>query len=150
MAEEQALTEVFRRNIQRLLEEKEKKQRELADSLELSEASVSNWLKGNRTPRLDRVEAIADFFHVEPLELFGVRSAASTSSALPTSPDQRSVRDDLSSMLEGARSRQGDAAEDFRVSVRHAIRAAEDMRYEQYDPDAAKKGEGEDAQMGVS
>ncbi|MCI9598555.1 MAG: helix-turn-helix transcriptional regulator [Firmicutes bacterium] len=61
---EQELNQVIANNISFLLQTKGKSQSELADYMNVSQATVSNWCKGIKTPRMDKIDKIAVFFNV--------------------------------------------------------------------------------------
>ncbi|MBO0961964.1 helix-turn-helix domain-containing protein [Neobacillus sp. MM2021_6] len=65
--------EVFSKNLQRLLNTKGIDQKDLADHLKVSETSVSYWTQGKKYPRIDKIQMMADFFHVEKTELIEER-----------------------------------------------------------------------------
>lgn len=46
-------------------------QKKLADDLGVAQASVNYWEKGQRTPSIDAVQAIAEYFHVTVNDLLG-------------------------------------------------------------------------------
>jgi transcriptional regulator with XRE-family HTH domain len=61
--------EIFRQNLNKLFEQNDVTQKALADYVGVSTASVSDWRKGKILPRLDRIDAICRFFHVERSDL---------------------------------------------------------------------------------
>lgn len=46
-------------------------QKKLADDLGVAQASVNYWEKGQRTPSIDAVQSIANYFHVTVNDLLG-------------------------------------------------------------------------------
>lgn len=56
--------EVFAENLQNLLEERKIDQSMLAKNIGVSNASVSYWLNGEKYPRIDKIQKIADFFDI--------------------------------------------------------------------------------------
>ena len=64
-------TEIILINIFRLLKEKDRKQKELADFLGLNESAVANWKSGTTKSYKKYVHEIADFFDVPVNELLG-------------------------------------------------------------------------------
>lgn len=62
----------FSKNLQQLLKEKKKTQKELADFLNISPASVNKYIKGITYPRFDKINQIATFFEVNEADLIGV------------------------------------------------------------------------------
>ena len=62
---EQELNHIIANNIAFLLQTSGKSQLELADHMNVSQATVSNWCKGIKTPRMDKIDKIAAFFNVK-------------------------------------------------------------------------------------
>lgn len=61
---EQELNDIIASNICRLLESQGKAQNELADYMNVTQAAVSNWCKGKKTPRMSKIDKICEFFGV--------------------------------------------------------------------------------------
>jgi repressor LexA len=61
--------EVFSKNLRKLIDKKGIDQRVLADYLETSEMSVSNWVNGNKYPRMGNIQKLADYFGVKKSDL---------------------------------------------------------------------------------
>jgi repressor LexA len=56
--------EVLAENLQNLLESRGIDQRALAEHIGVSDSAVSQWLSGDKYPRIDKIQKIADFFNV--------------------------------------------------------------------------------------
>lgn len=65
-----------------LLTEQKKMQKELADFLDVQPNVVSNFFTGDRTPNLDQIIKISEFFHTTPNYLLGVTDSQSTDNNL--------------------------------------------------------------------
>lgn len=61
-----------------LLTEQGRKQKELADFLNVKPNVVSNYFTGERTPNIDQIVKIAEFFHTTPNYILGVTASQST------------------------------------------------------------------------
>ena len=62
----ETISERFRINFNRLLNERpDVKQVDIARYVGVSSATVSEWRKGRKTPRLDKVKKIAEYFNVD-------------------------------------------------------------------------------------
>ena len=59
-----AAKEVFARNLSNLLQSTDKTQAELATYVNVAPPTITDWKKGRKMPRMDRIEKIAKFFHV--------------------------------------------------------------------------------------
>lgn len=60
---------IFSRNLQRLLKKNGMTQRELAEALDFSESAVGKWILCRNDPTLANVQKIADFFNVSMNDL---------------------------------------------------------------------------------
>lgn len=56
--------EVFARNLRRYAERSDKSQKEIAEVVHVSTATVSDWFNGKKFPRIDKIEALADYFGI--------------------------------------------------------------------------------------
>lgn len=65
---------IFSKNLRGLLEEKDKTQKELAEYVGVSAASVNFWFSGKNIPKIDKIEKIASFFHVPVQALLSDKS----------------------------------------------------------------------------
>lgn len=59
-----ALPEIFRINLKRLLNMKGATQKELADYMHVSPVTVNDWLKGRKMPRMNKLDMLCAFFGV--------------------------------------------------------------------------------------
>ena len=62
---EQELNQIIANNISSLLQVQGKSQSDLADYMDVSQATVSNWCKGIKIPRMNKIDMIAVFFKVK-------------------------------------------------------------------------------------
>lgn len=72
--EENALNKIFIDKISKLLEENNFTQRELAQKINVTEVTISRYLSGERRPRIEIVNKIADVFNVSIDYLFGKKN----------------------------------------------------------------------------
>lgn len=68
MAEQESFIKI----LSTLLEEKNITQRELADKINVTEVTISRYLSGERSPRIEIVNKIAEYFNVSIDYLLGV------------------------------------------------------------------------------
>lgn len=66
---EQELNEIIAQNITDLLESRGKTQFDLAEYMEVSQATISNWCNGIKMPRMDKIDRICEFFGVKRSQL---------------------------------------------------------------------------------
>ena len=60
---------IFARNLNRFLKINEKNQADIAMLLNVSPAAVSTWCTGIKLPRMDKVQALADYFGINKSDL---------------------------------------------------------------------------------
>ncbi len=61
--------EILSKNLQQLILSKGIDQKRLSEEIGVSEMSVSNWAKGVKYPRIDKIQAMADYFGVKKSDL---------------------------------------------------------------------------------
>lgn len=86
---------IFARNLNRFLEINGKNQADIATLLNVSQAAVSNWCKGIKMPRMDKVQALADYFGVNKSDLLDEKDSNGLSSS-----DRRDIAKSLDEMME--------------------------------------------------
>ena len=86
---------IFARNLNRFLEINGKNQADIATLLNVSQAAVSNWCKGINMPRMDKVQALADYFGVNKSDLLEEKDSNGLSSS-----DRRDIAKSLDEMME--------------------------------------------------
>lgn len=66
---EKELNSIIARNISRQLEQKNKTQLELAEYIGVSQTTVSNWCRGEKMPRMKKLDMICDYFGISRSDL---------------------------------------------------------------------------------
>ena len=69
---EKNLNEYIANRIRYYLQQQNKSQQELAEYMEVSQATVSNWCNGIKIPRMNKIDKIVDFFGVRRSDLMGL------------------------------------------------------------------------------
>lgn len=64
MEEKENLKQIMAKNIKKYLDRMGKNQTDLARDLNIPETTVSNWMKGNTYPRIDKIQLMADYFGI--------------------------------------------------------------------------------------
>lgn len=70
--------EVFSKNLEYFIEKRGIDQKILSDHLGISEMSVSNWVNGNKYPRMGNVQKIADYFGIKKSDLIEDKTERTT------------------------------------------------------------------------
>lgn len=66
---EQEINEIIAQNLTKFLNRSGKTQIDLADYMDVSQATVSNWCKGLKLPRMDKIDKICSFFNISRSDL---------------------------------------------------------------------------------
>ena len=61
---EAEINKIISDNLNRLMEIRGTTQSELAEYMGVSQATISNWCKGVKMPRMDKIDKLCDFFHI--------------------------------------------------------------------------------------
>lgn len=61
--------ETFSKNLRRIMGEKNITQSNISEALHVTTSITSDWYNGRKMPRIDRLNAIADYLKVDPLDL---------------------------------------------------------------------------------
>lgn len=56
--------EVFAKNLLRYMEQFDKNQKEIAEIANVSAPTVNDWVKAKKYPRIDKIELLANYFHI--------------------------------------------------------------------------------------
>ncbi|MDD6194393.1 MAG: helix-turn-helix transcriptional regulator [Lachnospiraceae bacterium] len=92
---EEYYQKIFSENLKYFMEINNKSQVDIINDLGFDKSAVSTWCNGTRLPRMDKVDALAKYFHIKRSELIEemVPDNSSTSSISPKlSLDQEEVR----------------------------------------------------------
>lgn len=60
---------IFSKNLRYYMNKSGKKQSDLINDLSLSSSTISNWCTGEKLPRMDKVQLLADYFHINKSDL---------------------------------------------------------------------------------
>lgn len=66
---------IFSKNLNHLLDENQKTQKEVASAIGVSPQTFNTWCQGIALPRMGKVQLLADYFHVEKSDLIDDKSA---------------------------------------------------------------------------
>ena len=144
MAEEE-YKKVFSKNLKYYMELNGKNQRDLMNDLHLSSSTVSNWCTGLKLPRMDKVQKLADYFHINKSDLIEEKSQELNAR------DERDIKKDLDSLREKLENKEyGPAAYDgqdipdedvdlFLGQVELMLRRLKVKNKEKYNPNKNKK-----------
>lgn len=61
--------DVFATNLKRLMQVKGKTRNDISNALGISYFTITDWVKGKKYPRMDKVELLANYFDIQKSEL---------------------------------------------------------------------------------
>ncbi len=103
--------EIFTRNLNRLLSERNLMQLEVAKSIGVSAQTFNTWCRGVALPRMDKIQRLADYFRINKSELIDEHYASN---------EDTSITDEEQALLELFRSLNA-------IGKRKAIESLEDL-----------------------
>lgn len=89
-------TQIFAKNLSRLLESHHISQRDIAKILSVSSSTVSSWCTGRKIPRMDKIERLASYFGVLKSDLIEEKPTPVSESGLPSDDELVKLWLDLS------------------------------------------------------
>ena len=76
---------IFSKNLNNLLAQRNKTQKEVADAISVSPQTFNTWCQGIALPSMGKVQRLADFFHIEKSDLIDEKQSS------PISPSRKGV-----------------------------------------------------------
>ncbi len=142
---ESELNKIIARNISRQLEIHNKTQLDLAEYMDVSQATVSNWCKGIKMPRMPKIDMICNFFSIQRSELLNDSQEKTTL----TKKDERDIEKILESTKEQLLSQDGlmfdgdpaspEAIDSILSAMQIGMEMAKKKNKEKYTPKKYKK-----------
>lgn len=84
---------IFSSNLSKLLENRRLTQREVADSIGVSAQTFNTWCRGIAIPRMDKIQRLADYFHVEKSALIDPPDLSASHADILTASEQALLSD---------------------------------------------------------
>ena len=88
---EEAQKRIFTRNLNSYIEASGKTQLEIAKSIGVSPQTFNTWCKGIAIPRMGKVQALADYFHINKSDLIEDKSNSSEEETYYLNDDARDM-----------------------------------------------------------
>lgn len=85
---------IFARNLNKYMEICNKKQVDIINDLGINKSAISTWINGTRMPRMDKVQALADYFGVNKSDLLEEKDSNGLSSS-----DHKDIAKSLDEMM---------------------------------------------------
>lgn len=81
--------EVFAKNLQSYMDKFGISRRELSDKMDVGYTTLTDWIKGNTYPRIDKIEMLANYFHIQKSDLIESKERKSD---IPTNIEMAQIR----------------------------------------------------------
>lgn len=139
---------IFSKNLKKYMELNQKEQIDLINDLGFNKSAVSTWCNGTRLPRMDKVNALAEYFGINRSDLIEDKSEQKEPKL--TSRDEKDIAKRLEAALEDLENEQealmfsGEPLDDhtrelLKASLENSIRIAKINAKEKYTPKKYKK-----------
>lgn len=140
----QELNKLIARKISYYMSQKNISQQDLADYMGVSQATISNWCKGSKMPRMDKIDKLCTYFNISRSDLMEDKIKF-------TPRDNKDIKKDLDSIMERLTDRESgpasydgedlspEAAELFKDELEIALRRLKLINKEKYNPNKNKK-----------
>lgn len=66
---EDAYRKIFSDNLKRIMRERGTTQMDLMNALNIPSATISTWVNGQRMPKMSKVQMLAEYFNIDPMDL---------------------------------------------------------------------------------
>ena len=94
---DKAINDIIAFNLNRLLEANGKNQADLATYMEVSQATVSNWCEGIKSPRMDKLDRICVFLNCTRTDLLEDKTSVDNNGL--TASDHKDIAKSLDEMM---------------------------------------------------
>ena len=84
---------IFSNNLSRLLDDRQLTQREVANRIGVSAQTFNTWCRGVAIPRMDKIQLLADYFHIDKSALIDPPSPGRTLSMTLTDMEWELLED---------------------------------------------------------
>lgn len=78
---------IFAENLNKIMQLRNKTQSDIVNDLGLNKSAVSTWVNGTRLPRMDKVDLLAQYFHVNRSDLIEEKTDNDTSDPYYIDPE---------------------------------------------------------------
>lgn len=143
--------EIMAKNIQRYMDLKGKDRKDICTDLGFKYSTFSEWVSGNKYPRIDKIEIMANYFGISKADL--VEAPALNQKSLPhlTPKDEDNIQKKLNSIIDDLSPDSGLAYFDgeepltnedkelLRISLENSLRLAKQLAKQKFTPKKYRK-----------
>ena len=91
MLSEEDIRRIFCLNLNRLIDEHNVTQREVADFVGVSYPTMNHWVKGNKVPRMDKIDKLCAFFLCKRCDLMEKHEPEPSEDIEDYSPEEKDI-----------------------------------------------------------
>ena len=83
--------EIFAKNLSHYIEKHGKEQKEIAEIIGVAPSTFNNWVKGNKYPRIDKIEKLANYFGILKSDLIEGAGKANSIKTISITEDEQKL-----------------------------------------------------------
>lgn len=143
--------EVFSNNLRLFMDKKNKTRKEICDDLNIKYTTFADWYNGNKYPRIDKIESLAEYFGIQKSDLIEEKNNAENNLPELIACDERDIKKHLDKALENLENDEAlmfdgeplemdeETKELLRSSLENSIRLAKTLAKKKYTPKKYRK-----------
>lgn len=85
--------EIFAKNLTYYIEKHGKEQKEIAEVIGVAPSTFNNWVKGNKYPRIDKIERLANYFGIMKSDLIESHNKADSLRTISITESEQYILD---------------------------------------------------------
>ena len=85
--------EIFAKNLTYYIKRHGKEQKEVADAIGVPSSTFNNWVKGNKYPRIDKIEMLANYFGIMKSDLIEEHNESKATKTISITEDEQKLLD---------------------------------------------------------
>ena len=89
-------SEIFAKNLRRYIEMSGKTSKDVATAIGVAQATFSEWINGKKYPRIDKIEMLANYFHIQKSDL--IEEKEQGSDYIPTTREAKILSHGIDNM----------------------------------------------------
>ncbi len=136
--------EIFSANLKYYMNQYNKTRQDICNELNFKYTTFSDWYNGKKYPRIDKIEMLASYFHIQKSDLIERHSDEKDLPEL-TAKDEREIESDLEDMMHSVASASCEGDDDFedieafKAAVKVAMVQAKRIAKKKYTPKKYRK-----------
>ena len=83
--------EIFAKNLTYYIQKHGKEQKEIAEVIGVAPSTFNNWVKGNKYPRIDKIERLANYFGIKKSDLIEDHDKFNATKTISITEDEQTL-----------------------------------------------------------